>query len=844
MAEPGRERDFVLAPNEFVFIQDKTKGQISTYVGPLKSTLAENELPIIYEPSSRKYSQADLGRAISQWVAAPEGSYVVLENPSRNQNEQHPKPATVNSLAEISFGRKINIPGPQTFALWPGQSAKVLEGHRLRTNQYLLVRVYNEEEAQSNQAVMRPADPGKQTDGNQGAANTGEEQSPLPAPSESVESQTAKQTMGQLIVIKGDQVSFYIPPTGIEVLPDGREYVREAVTLERLEYCVLLSEDGNKRYVRGPAVVFPEPTENFIPAANGDRKYKALELNKDMGLYIKVTAEYEEDGKQYKAGDELFITGQQQQLYYPRAEHSVIKYGNKEIHYGVAIPEGESRYVLNKNTGKVETVKGPQIFLADPRIQVGVRRVLTDDEVRLWFPGNERALSLNQKLRELQQSSGGIVTDLDAMSLSSSVARRTMRSFSDESNVEAFSGDSFDRGTKYTPPRTITLDTKFEGAVALNVWNGYAILVIDAEGHQRVEVGPKKVTLDYDETLQVLELSKGKPKSSDRLERTVYLRSRFNQISDIVSVITKDMVSADIAVSYRVNFEGDAQKWFMVENYVKFMTDHARSLLRNAAKRLTIEELNANYIDIVRDTILGATPEEGKRKGRSFEENGVNIYDVEVSQLTIGDSEIDRLLNAEQRATVRETLDLASQERKLAATKRIEAIKREISDQENETAVHEFEIEKDNLDRQRTILEEEAEVQDQRDKNTDATNSARLARKRAEEELNIELADQRLAQELDKLRAEVEAVVEKSKAIGPDFIAALQAFGDRKIAGELAQALSPLAILGGESVADVVQKMLAGTNIADIAKNAFRGVNPASLAGSGLSGRSNGLDED
>lgn len=60
---------------------------------------------------------------------------------------------------------------------------------------------------------------------------------------------------------------------GIEVVRDNNEqYVREAVTLERLEYCILLDEDGNKRYIRGPAVVFPKPTETFI-GKQGSRKF-------------------------------------------------------------------------------------------------------------------------------------------------------------------------------------------------------------------------------------------------------------------------------------------------------------------------------------------------------------------------------------------------------------------------------------------------------------------------------------------------------------------------------------------------------------------------------------------
>ena len=822
----GRERDFVLAPNEFVFIQDQTKGHISVYVGPHKNTLASTDSPIVYDRASRKFVQTDLQKAVQQFPMADEGFYIVLENPT----EKHPDLGVVNSLTKLNSGRKVNIPGPQTFPLWPGQVAQVVEGHRLRTNQYLIVRVYNDEEAQKNQAVIRPAAP-VTPPGNTGSGQDNPQQQTQSTPSKS----PVELTMGKLLVIKGDEVSFYIPPTGIEVVPDdNKQYVREAVTLERLEYCVLLSEDGNKRYVKGPAVVFPEPTENFIPSASGVRKYKAIELNDDMGIYIKVTADYEEDRRQFKAGDELFVTGKEQRLYYPRAEHSLIKYGDREIHYGVAIPEGEARYVLDKLTGKVELVRGPQIFLPDPRKQVVVRRVLTDDEVNLWYPGNKRAQEHNTRLREIQKQYGDMVSDVDVRMLSNVPGRRATRSVSSESAVEAFSGDQFDRGSSYTPPRTITLDTKFEGAVALNVWNGYAVLVVDKDGNQRVEVGPKTVLLEYDENLQVLQLSTGKPKNTDKLERTVYLRVSFNQVSDIVDVVTQDMVGTQIKLSYRVNFVGEPSKWFLVENYVKFMTDHTRSLLRNAAKRHTIEQLNDGYIDIVRDTVLGASGE-GGRKGRQFEENGVLIYDVEVSNLTIGDAQIGRLLTDMQQAAVRQALEVASRERELAATRRTEVINREIADQKDETAQHLHEQEKEALTRQKTILEEKLKVQEETEKAKDASSASQLARERAGAEQRLELEAKTQDQKIKELEAEVRAVVDKAKAIGPDFIAALQAFGDQKIAGDLAKALSPLAILGGESVVDVLSKILKDTAVGDVALKTLGMVSAASVASRTLS---------
>jgi major vault protein len=83
----------------------------------------------------------------------PEGFYVVLMNPTKDpkaQNEGHPQEGTVSTAPELSIGHKVVIPGPTMFALWPGQHAKIVRGHSLRSNEYLLGRVYNEQEARNN----------------------------------------------------------------------------------------------------------------------------------------------------------------------------------------------------------------------------------------------------------------------------------------------------------------------------------------------------------------------------------------------------------------------------------------------------------------------------------------------------------------------------------------------------------------------------------------------------------------------------------------------------------------------------------------------------------------------
>ena len=83
-------------------------------------------------------------------------------------------------------------------------------------------------------------------------------------------------------------------------------------------------------------------------------------------------------------------------------------------------------------------------------------------------------------------------------------------------------------------------------------------MVVDKRGNRRVVQGPDTVLLDYDETLEVLELSTGKPKTTDKLEHTVYLRVSNNKVSDVIGgVYTKDHVPIILKLSYRVNFEGD-----------------------------------------------------------------------------------------------------------------------------------------------------------------------------------------------------------------------------------------------------------------------------------------------
>ena len=835
----GRDRDLVLAPGEFAFVLDTTKGLVNVIVGPNKTSMSNTDQPVLWNERERRFTRCNFEQAAQAYPNAPEGFYLVLANPvDGGGRDEHPREGTSTGMPALKMGRRVNIAGPAHFPLWPGQTAKGIEGHHLRSNQYLVVRVYNDEEARANwgkavvkpqtQTPARPDDP-RQSESVGGSTEGGSTSSEGSTSAAGPTATPPDLTMGQLMVIRGTDVAFFIPPTGIEVLPeDGERYVREAVTLERLEYCILLDEDGNKRYVQGPDVVFPSPTETFV-TKDGQRKFRAIELNENSGIYVKVIASYSEGETAYGVGDELFITGKDQAIYFPREEHSIIKYGDQTIHYAVAVPAGEGRYVLDRNKGEVRLVKGPTMLLPDPRKDVIVRRFLAAKTVALWYPGNQKVLQVNQELEAAAKSlpSGEYLDTSTLRSRSLAAPAATPQTTRYEESLVA---DTFRRGTSYTPPRTVTLDTKYEGAVTVNVWTGYAVLVVNKTGDRRVVLGPQTVLLEYDETLAPLELSTGTPKTDEKLLGTVYLRVQNNKVSDMVRVETQDLVQVEVNLSYRVNFEGDAlEKWFAVENYVRLLVDHLRSLIRNTAKHKGIEEFYAGAIDIIRDTVLGVQNYEGKRPGRLFSENGMRVYDVEVLDMRIGNADVARLLTGAQTEALQAALRISKEERELKVTKRSEKIKREVLIAQVETEKKKQKLEKEKIAAQleanmaqitaaATKRAEELRNKKGEQEALNGISQAEMAREKADADQKHEVRQREIVAELARLHAETEETVKRLGAVDDKLVAALQAFADGSLLEKMAEAIGPAAMLSNVPVADILGMVLKNTPLESVMK--------------------------
>ena len=825
-----QSKDLVLAPNEFCFIQNKTSGAIKTYTGPTTSTISQQEALVIFDTRTKQFKEvSNFEDAKQLFISAPENWYVILKNPT--ESNTHPEAAKGVPSPDLQVGRKVNVRGPVSFSLFPGQMAKVIRGHALRSNQYLLARVYEADAASVNKGEM------------------------LDAEGKVIEKTNSTYVNGQILVIKGTEVSFYIPPTGIEVIPvdndDAKGYVREAVTLERLEYCILKDEDGNKRYVHGPEVVFPKPTETFVTSPKGGFIFRAIELSPISGIYVKVIAEYEDDDEAktvHPIGEEMFITGKDTMIYYPRPEHAIINYDGKLTHHAIAIPEGEGRYILNRLTGEITTVKGPAMYLPDPRTEVVVKRKLTRSQCDLWYPGNQAVLEYNdcltEKYVEKITATADCLNNLTAYCTASS-------STSTLANLEAKANIS--RGTSYTKPRTVTLDTKLDGVVSIDVWTGYAVNVISKSGERKVVCGPQTVLLDYDQDLERLEFSTGKPKTTDRLVKTVYLRHENNKISDVITLETKDFVRASVKVSYCVDFDKEhMDKWFAVDNYVKYLCDRVRSLLKRAAKNYTIYEFYQNYSDIVRNVTLGINPEaettsDSKHANhRFFPENGMFINDVEVLGIDV-QRDVENLILEKQTDMIRQVLELADAQREAEIAEALSVAEQAKQELRTKELVNKMELQKKEAE---TKLEIQAEINRRQEAEDKAKKQAEVdmqkmldviadagrARDKAKHDDAMErlAAEHRAAEDHQRALADIEAakqrayadtVKEMMEAITPDLVASLEVNGKMNFASSLAEFMSPYAIGNNEGVVDTATRLMNGLGFDDVLEIMKRNLN-------------------
>ncbi len=197
-----------------MWVQDDDKGEVTLHVGPtmVSPTAADR---VVVDDGVGGFREDAPGRP-QQMVEVGDNQYAVLSNPlvendggvngkfKQGRNESRP----------LRNGTRAMIPGPCYFWLRPGQKADVRDAHELASDQYLVVKVYGDvdktapfyEVTAKSAAITRAT--AENVRGDKPSSTRIDGQSPV------------ELRRGQLIVIRGLDTQLYVPPTGVDIVPD------------------------------------------------------------------------------------------------------------------------------------------------------------------------------------------------------------------------------------------------------------------------------------------------------------------------------------------------------------------------------------------------------------------------------------------------------------------------------------------------------------------------------------------------------------------------------------------------------------------------------------------------
>ena len=215
MAERG-SRKIPVTDRQFLWVQDDDKGEVILHVGPtmVSPTAADR---VVIDDGNGGFREDPSGQP-QRMVELSDAQYAVLYNPLIESEEEGPngkfRPGR-NESRELRNGTRNMIPGPCSFYLRPGQRVEIRDAHELASNQYLVVKVYGEVDENAPYYVITAKSATITT-------ATAEEVAGGSGGSEMSEAEIGdvSLTRGQLIVIRGLDTQFYIPPTGVDVVPD------------------------------------------------------------------------------------------------------------------------------------------------------------------------------------------------------------------------------------------------------------------------------------------------------------------------------------------------------------------------------------------------------------------------------------------------------------------------------------------------------------------------------------------------------------------------------------------------------------------------------------------------
>jgi major vault protein len=243
---------------------------------------------------------------------------------------------------------------------------------------------------------------------------------------------------------------------------------------------------------------------------------------------------------------------------------------------------------------------------------------------------------------------------------------------------------------------------------------------IMSETKQSIIFGPKVIMLGPFERPYVMTISGGTPKGSQLLKRwKLTIGPRF--VSDVLDVRTKDNAVLQIRLRYKTRFKVDPEdpnKLFSVSDFIGLATQTMAGLIRDESAKHDFEDLHSKATTIIKDAIFGGND------SYLFQENGFEIFDIDIKEIIPKDCEIAQKMNNAIKSNMEIYVNKMEQNAKIEAErtlidgkKMIEKEKQELLELENENLRTE-EIIKADIEAETIIKRAEAEAESIRIKKT------------------------------------------------------------------------------------------------------------------------------
>lgn len=699
----------------FLWSLNETSGEILTHIGPTEFTPSANDR-IVRSNGRGGYEPAPM--EARPFIIARDGEYVLLENPVFADHPEGPNGSYVpggNKEKELRLGTKKIIPGPCAFALWPGQSAEVRPAHKLNANQYLLVEVVGplDETAPYFRLVIESAGLSSVViDGAEG----GEARRTQPEPA--TKAHPTQLRIGQRIVIQGRHTQFFIPPTGIEVVPAieetearGRDDdgVPALPAAAQEELARLVAQLGEGMSVKQFSVVKNE-IRHRQDLTSGERGVILATLDDAWNDRLSQRRQRGAEGGRGVAADpyarRAVVLGPKNFCFlfdadgnprivrgparvFPGPHDTFLQRGSRRrVYDAYELGEHQALYLrIITPIAREELSKRlpPGTPLSRDHYEAGAE-LLVRGLPSVFFPFIEAEV-LNPVTREphVGNDHDAVVIDAIGIDQKSGVYVRDQRT----GMVKMVRGETSylvdPRGEEHVqrriphdkwnlwighaePHKVTTAEVVTPWALSVIVPNNEAVLITSRHG-RRVVVGPRTELLEYEEQLTALKLSKGKTKDGHTTVTTCFLRVQGGRVADNFEVESADFVRFKVKLGLAGHFEGEPEKWFHVEDPVKLLADTVRARVREAVRVLPATQLLLEFPAIVRKTLLGA--EDGLLR---FGDNGMVLSGVDVLGFQVADPTLSELFANVQREAVSLQLQDQQSRRRLDSTRLRDAL--------------------------------------------------------------------------------------------------------------------------------------------------------------------------